>query len=316
MIATRSLPPDVSARPLSMADVDAVTALMAVCELDVLGEVLIERADIIGDWQRPSFDLAADTVGVFCASDLVAYAEVHAGRRAEVFVHPRQRARGIGTALMEWSWEVARRDGGRLVGQTVSEMQTDAIELFVRNGYRQLWTSWILTLPQDTDIAPQPLPDGVTIRPFVPGRDEQVAYRTIEDAFNEWPDRDPSTYGDWAAATLLRPGFEPWHLQLAVRGGLEGTGDDVLAACLLSVSPTDGWVNQIAVRRDCRGHGLGRALLARAFGETRARGMRGAGLNTDSRTGALGLYTHIGMVVTSTFVHWAKTLDRAAAESD
>jgi hypothetical protein len=34
-----------------------------------------------------------------------------------------------------------------------------------------------------------------------------------------------------------------------------------------------------------------------------------AELNTDTRTGALDLYLHVGMQVKETFVHWARDLE-------
>ena len=55
---------DYTVRPLAMADARAVFELMAAGELETIGEVAIEEADIISDWQRPSFDLAAQTIGV------------------------------------------------------------------------------------------------------------------------------------------------------------------------------------------------------------------------------------------------------------
>ena len=67
-------------------------------------------------------------------------------------------------------------------------------------------------------------------------------------------------------------------------------------------------MDQIAVRREARGRGLGRALLVAAFAEARSRGATISRLNTDSRTGALGLYEHVGMVVVETYEHYAVDL--------
>jgi ribosomal protein S18 acetylase RimI-like enzyme len=64
----------------------------------------------------------------------------------------------------------------------------------------------------------------------------------------------------------------------------------------------------VAVVPELRGRGLARSMLAVLFDELRARGERRMGLNTDSRTGALGLYLELGMVVTHTFRHWSLEL--------
>ena len=59
------LPAGFTARPLDLADAGAVYAVMAADELATLGTVEIEEADIVADWQRPSFDIPASTIGVF-----------------------------------------------------------------------------------------------------------------------------------------------------------------------------------------------------------------------------------------------------------
>jgi GNAT superfamily N-acetyltransferase len=295
------MPAGLGTRPLTRADAAAVTALMADCERVDLGEVVIEEADLVGDWQRPSFDITADTLAVLDGDRLVGYAEVYQGRRAEAYVHPDQRGRGIGTALLGWTRRRAREVGSDLVGQTVPERAVDAVHLLRRNGYTPLWTSWVLELPAGAAIPAAPLPAGYAIRPYRPG-EERAAYRTIEDAFAEWPDRSPTRYEDWAAGVLDRPGFRPEQLLVVVRG------DEIVGACHLLDTDGDAWVNQLAVRADQRGRGLARALLAEAFGAARSRGARRAQLSTDSRTGALDLYRHVGMHVTTTLIHLATRL--------
>jgi mycothiol synthase len=57
-----------------------------------------------------------------------------------------------------------------------------------------------------------------------------------------------------------------------------------------------------------QGRGAGRALLDESFRVFRARGHRACGLSTDSRTGAIGLYEHVGMHVRKSYTHRAKRL--------
>ena len=302
MTAALELEPPVFARPLRMTDADGVYALVSRCEQADLDEVMIDLEDIVSDWQRPSFDLTTQSIGLFDADDLIGCCEVFRARRAEGYVDPDYRGRGLGTSLMRWTWDVVREGGGALVGQTVPE-SSDAAALLRSHGYAPLWTSWVLAFPPGNAIAAAQLPKGVRIRPFVPGRDEQAAFRTVEDAFNEWPDRDPAAFDDWVATVPGRPGFEPWQLLLATeRDGA------VIGVCHLVLSGDSTWINHIAVRRDRRGLGIGRGLLLEAFAAGRSRGAHRAELSTDSRTGALELYRHVGMEVTQTFVHLAKSL--------
>ena len=305
------MPPPYTCRPLTPADAQAVTDLTAACELHDTGEVQIELDDILGDWRRPSYDLATESIGVYDERDrLVAYADVYQARRAEAYVLPGLRGRGLGSALVDWTRRLSADRGGTLVGQTVSTRADDAMRLFRAHGYRERWTSWVLELPAGAQITAGDLPPDTEIRPMVPGRDEHVAYQTVEDAFGEWPDRDPVSFDDWSALVLQRPGFEPWQLMLAVeRGTADGSpGEQVVGVCYVIASQDTGWVQYLAVRRDRRGRGLARALLLRAFGEARARGMSRAELNTDTRTGALDLYLHVGMQVKETYVHWARAV--------
>jgi GNAT superfamily N-acetyltransferase len=302
------LPVGLVTRPLERTDLPGVLDVMDAHERLVLEEPMIELGDLEADWQRPSFDPRTDTVGVFDGDRLIAYGEVYQARRAEIYVHPEWFGRGIGTALMRWSWRLVREAGADLVGQTVPDGALDAVDLLRRHGYSPLWTSWMLELPADQPLPRVEVPAGYAIRSFRPGSDEQAAYRVVEDAFNEWPDRDPSSYGDWAAGVLGRPGFEPWQLFLAVRTEAGTASEEVVGVCHLVLSGGSGWVNQLAVAAPHRGKRLAQALLAVAFAAARERGSPRGELSTDSRTGALGLYEHIGMRVTAAFTQWVRRL--------
>lgn len=297
------LPSGLRMRPLTMADAVPVANLVRASEIHDVGEALIDDEDIVGDWQRPSFDLASQSVGIVDdgigdKGTLIAFAEVFKGRYADATVHPDHRGRGIGTALARWAQDRARADGGTRVGQPVPS-GGDAERLFESLGYHECWTSWVLELPGGSVIEPQPLPAGYAIREMRAG-DERAAYQLIEDAFNEWPDRQPTTFDDWAAGVVLRPGFEPWQLRLVCNAG-----DTPVGVSFLIVSGDCGFIDKLAVRADQRGRGLARALLVDSFDVARSRGAQRSELSTDSRTGALGLYLRVGMEVTSVWRHLA-----------
>jgi mycothiol synthase len=300
------LPEGLTARPLTGDDAGAVFEVMAAQELHDLGDVEIEEADIVGDWQRPSFDVAASTMGIFDGARLVGYAEVGGEGRGDAAVHPQYRGRGIGTALAAWTRELARERGLPVFGMPVP--QGSPADLLLESlGYFVRWTSWMLELPEGTQIQAQPLPEGYSIRTADSDADHRAAWTVIEDAFLEWAERDRVPFEDFCATTLRRPGFEPWNLRIVV----DGDGDAV-GACFLTLGGDTGYVPKLAVRRDRRGLGLARALLVDAFANARDHGATRCELDTDSRTGALGLYERVGMVVTSTWVHRAVDLRQAA----
>ncbi len=151
----------------------------------------------------------------------------------------------------------------------------------------------MLEVPADRTIAPEPLPEGYTIRDFVPGADDEAAFRLVDDAFNEWPDRQPSTLDDWAARAIRRPGFEPWQLRM-----VEDDSGTAVGVAYTIVTGDCGYVDQLAVRRDQRGQGLARSLLVDAFQRARERGAARSELSTDSRTGRSGC--------TSTSAWWSR----------
>jgi mycothiol synthase len=305
------LPAGLATRPLRPDDAQRVYELMVEAQTHDIGEPAIDLEDIVADWQRPSFDLGAQAVGVVADDELVGYAEVAGGRYADACVRPAWRGRGIGTWLARWTQEEARRQGGSLVGMPVPA-GSDGDRLLGRLGYHVAWTSWVLQLAAGARIEPQPVPAGYAVRAFAPGGwnhdheaaadrgEERDAYQVVEDAFNEWPDRTPSTYADWAAGVVHRPGFEPWHLRVAV-----DPGGVVVGVGYVFLSRECAFVQYLAVRRDQRGRGLARGLLLDCFAAAREHGASRLELSTDSRTGALGLYERVGMTVTSTWLHRA-----------
>ncbi len=275
---------------------------MAEQELTDIGMVEIEEADIVGDWQRPSFDIASSTVGVFDADLLVGYAEHGGADRGDAAVRPSYRGRGIGTWLATWMQQTARNRGSAIVGMPVPE-GSPGDRLLTTLGYHVRWTSWVLKLPPGTQVLERPLPSGYVVRTADPAEYPAV-HDVIEDAFLEWSERERESFDDFAAVTVQRPGFEPWHLRVVV-----GPDGEIVGAANVSVvaleEGAEAYISRLAVRRDRRGRGLAQALMVDAFAHARKHGAETSGLSTDSRTGALGLYEKVGMSVTSTWVHRA-----------
>ncbi|WP_372729979.1 GNAT family N-acetyltransferase [Nocardioides sp.] len=295
---TPALPSGYTSRPLDMPDAGAVTAVMAAQELYDVGEVVIEEADIVGDWQRPSFDVPDSTIGVFDGDQLVAYAEVANGDRGDAAVHPDHRGRGLGTWLARWMQVRAREKGSPVIGMPAPE-GSDGDRLMAALGYHVRWRSWVLQLPPGASVPARPLPEGYSIRAAEP--DEcRTCWTVVEDAFLEWSVRAREEYDDWAASVVRRPGFDPWNLRVV----LDPSGT-VVGVAVLQLAGETAYISRLATRRDQRGLGLAQALLVDAFAQGAAHGATVSELSTDSRTGALGLYEKVGMKVTSTWVNRA-----------
>lgn len=298
-----TLPPGYTARPLTAEDARGVFEVMAAQEKHDVGTVKIEEADIVADWQRPGYVVEEHGIGVFHGESLVAYAEHVRNDRGDAAVHPDHRGRGLGTELARWMQDTARRAGAEKVGMPVPE-GSPGDRLLAGLGYEVRWSSWLLVLPEGASIPDRPVPEGYAVRAATEA-EHHGAYTVQEDAFLEWSDRPRDTFEEWQAGTVLRPGFEPWHLRVLVDPAGDVVGMAFLVLAARDGGGTEGFIDRLATRGDQRGKGLGQALLADAFTVAREHGASRSALATDSRTGALGLYEKVGMVVASNWVNRA-----------
>ncbi len=289
---------ELTQRPLVPSDARAVYEVMAAQEQADVGTIVIEEADIVGDWQRPSFDVSANTTGFFDGDRLVGYGEVAASWHGDAAVHPDYRGRGVGTRIAQWMQDTARSRGSTIIGMPVPQ-GSPGDRLLESLGYVVRWTSWVLELPPGADIPQRQPPAGYVVREATPAEYE-ACWTVTEDAFLEWSERERDSFEDWSASVTQRPGFEPWNLRVAVDP--EG---QVVGTAVVHKNDDYGYVDKLATRKDQRGRGLAQCLLIDAFGEARAHGCSRSELSTDSRTGALTLYEKVGMQTTSVWLHRA-----------
>lgn len=296
-----ALPAGVTSRGATMDDVAAAVAVTQAAEHADGVVSLTVHDDIAGDWARPSMDIARDVLLVEADGRVVAYAEQFNGR-AFAHVHPAHVGRGIGTAVAAWTEDHARRAGLSQVGQTIPTSGVAARALLEARGYDARWDSWILKMALDAPAPTPRVPAGVEVRGLRRPDDERRVHAVIEEAFDTWPDRDTGTsFEDWRASELDRA-TESDLVVVAEEGG------QVVGAAVCISEGEEGWVDQLAVLPSAWGRGLGGALLQAAFQRFRERGLAVAALSTDSRTGALGLYEHVGMAVTESFTRYTLPL--------
>jgi GNAT superfamily N-acetyltransferase len=301
-MADPALPDGLTWRPATPADVRAITDLISACEVADDGVAEIDLDDVRYTFERAGAE-HGDTVVVFAGEELVAWGDVHK-ERAEADVHPAWRGRGIGSAILDWTEARARETGQPSVRQTITDANARGADLFRSHGYGVGHVSWILQISfEDGDPPPVRTPEGITIRPY---QDEDAldAYRVIEDAFNEWPDRRPTTFEEWASFTTAHGSFAPELSRLAFDGDeLVGT-----ALAIDYATADEGWIQQVATKASHRHRGIARALLHAVFEAFHARGKAKCGLSTDSRTGALTLYERVGMHVRRSYTSYRKDL--------
>jgi mycothiol synthase len=296
------LPEGFTQRPATEADADAIYELIAACELADDGVVEADRHDITVGFERHGFEPDLDTLLVFEGEDLAACAELYRSR-AEADVRPSLRGRGVGAALLSWIEARAGALGDHDVGQTTTDADAGARELFITSGYEPSWTSWIIRIELAEPPEPPGAPAGISIRPHERS-DARLVHKVIDDAFSEWPERDPEPYEVWAPQMLAHPAFEPALSPLAF------DGEELVGAVLSLDYPEEGWIQQVATKATYRRRGIAQALLRTALGGFYERGRPMAGVSTDSRTGALGLYEKVGMRVVRRYTRYTKHLTR------
>lgn len=270
-------------------------------------------------------DAAADVRHVLArdgAGALVGYAQVDLAATpdptAELVVAPDARRRGTGTALLGGAGSVAAGDAGGPLAVWAHGDLPAARALADRHGLvpvRELWQMRLdLTpgAPGAGALAPgapdapsaaatprpaRPLPDGVQVRPFVTGRDEDAWLRVNARAFADHPEQGRMTLADLRAREA-EPWFDPAGLLLAERDGtlLASLWTKVHAPDATSPEPV-GEIYALGVDPDAQGLGLGGALTARALEHLAARGLRAVILYTErENTAAVRTYTRAGFV--------------------
>ena len=287
-------------RAATRSDVPAMHALIAACEIANDGVAEVHPTDV-----EQSLDLAGNGGVVVVESPdlLVGWATV-SGDRADADVHPAWRRRGVGSALLAWTEAQARKAGVSRLQQIVTNADAGANQLLEGAGYRIHHTSWILQMKMGEKPPSVVIPPGITLRRYRPD-DASAVYRLIEDAFNEWPDRQPTAVADWSAHVLDHASFSPDISRLAF------DGEELVGAALTDDYPNqeEGWVQQVATKASHRRRGIARALLQSVFAAFHATGRRRVGLSTGSHMGALEPYERIGMRIRRTYTAWVKDLD-------
>lgn len=279
------------ARPLADQDIPAVVALVNACELADSGEVMLEAADIASDLVHADRD--RDAVVIVQNGRIVAWGLIWDRRKRWADVHPDARGQGIGTWLLRWSAWRAQQLGADRIGQTIEDGRADVAAWFAANGYTPRYTSWVLTMAATSSAS--------TAEPAQPAEYDTVL-DLFEQTFSEHRDRHPVDPVRWRAMTVEREGFVPEDLIV-----IREDGQPVAGAFLIDADEI--WVDKLAVIPSARGRGHARDLLAAAGQRAVRAGHDRVRLSTDSNTGALEVYTRLGMTVERSYTHWAVDLN-------
>ncbi|MFD4718574.1 mycothiol synthase [Streptomyces sp. NPDC058423] len=226
------------------------------------------------------------------AGDLRGYAQLEGADpveapAAELVVHPAHRGRGhgraLGNALLGTSGKRLRMwaHGGKSAARHLAQVLGLTLFRELRQLRRPL---------SPLDIPDPALPDGVTVRTFVPGRDDTAWLAVNAAAFAHHPEQGSITQRDLDD----RKGeawFDPKGFFLAERGG-EVVG---FHWTKLHAEEQLGEVYVLGIRPDAQGTGLGKALTAIGLRHLAAQGVPTAMLYVDAdNPAALRVYERLG----------------------
>jgi len=244
---------------------------------------------------------------------LVAYAHLDVtdsveGASAELVVHPRHRHAGHGRALA--ARLLRESPDGRL--RLWSHGAHPAASRLARAmGFERSRALWQMRRSLYAPLPTVPAPDGVGLRTFDPGRDDDAWVELNARAFADHPEQ-----GRWTVADLRRRLAEPWF---DAEGFFLAEREDAAGARLVGFHWTKvhgghaaasdhghepiGEVYVVGVDPAEQGGGLGTALTAVGLHYLRGRGLPQAMLYVDeSNVAAIRVYQRLG------FTHWGTDL--------
>ncbi|MEH0820324.1 MULTISPECIES: mycothiol synthase [unclassified Micromonospora] len=215
-----------------------------------------------------------------------------AGVGTELAVHPAYRRRGTGRALARGVLAAA---SGPLRAWAHGD-HPSAAALAVDLGFTRARVLWQLRRPLAAALPAPRLPDGVALRAFRPGADDEAWLALNARAFAAHPEQ-----GRWSAADLRTRLAEPWFDPAGFLLAVEESSGRLLGFHWTKVherpgSARIGEVYVLGVDPDAHGGGLGKALTTAGLAHLRdARGLDRVMLYVDeSNTSAVALYERLG----------------------
>ena len=282
-----------SVRPATPRDLEAVYALIAAQNSNDYGEAMMTLDDLQRSWQN--VHLETNTCMAYSGSQLEGYAELRDGDWPFIYLANPHNV-DLGFQLLTILEEIAIDRKTKKLSTRVSEKNQTLLELFSLNGYQSDLSFLIMELVMEVPPLLPEWKEGICVRTFVPGQDEQATFLADEEASEDKGYHQPLSYEAWSRRMgMALERFDPslWFL------ACDGRSDEI-AGVVLNVhdyATNTGWVDHLGVRGLWRGKGIGKALLLHALGEFYRRDIRRAKLSVDSKslTNAPRLYESVGM---------------------
>jgi len=295
-----------SVRPPRLSDLEAVQQIIAQQNTFDYGSAMITLDDLRKKWQ--TINLEDDACIAYLNNEPAGYAELLEGDSPYIYLVDRLNIDLAFQLLMILEGKVVSQKKGTVnLFTRISEKNRTLLQLFASNGYHSNLSFLIMEVTLDEPPAAPQWPDGIDVRAFVQGQDEQATYRTDEEAAKDKGYHDPLSYEEWAKRMRLgEAAFDPGLWFLASHGS-EIAG---VALNLYARQTQTGWVDHLSVGQAWRNRGIGRALLLHTFAEFYRRDIRTVKLSVDSKslTNAPRLYESVGMKATQQYYIYRKEI--------
>ncbi len=280
-----------SVRPATPRDIDAVYALIAAQNRNDFGDALLTMDDLRRLWQDIHFE--TDTCMAYADGELAGYAELRDGTSPFIYLSAPHNV-DLGFQLLTILEEIAADRKVVELSTQISAKNPTLLELFLVNGYHSSLSFLIMELLMSGPPAAPQWAQGITVRSFILGQDEEATFRADEEASQDKGYHQPLDFNGW----LRRMGMQLERFDSGL-WFLACNNNEVVGVALnvCDSQSNTGWVDHLGVRPAWRKKGIGKALLLHSFGEFYQRGIRRIKLSVDLRslTNAPHLYETVGM---------------------
>lgn len=312
-----TLPEGLILRPVTREDLEAIHRLVQAYDCAHYGYADNPFSGVQAWFSAPGLDLAEDTCLAFqqdgqLVASMLLEQHLHAKFFVTVRILPGYNDPRLGDYLFDLAEGRAREQMAQAepdvrVTMTgwVPSVDRDSLQYYAQAGFQQIRRHWRMEIELNEEPAAPVWPEGLELRPFVPGRDDLQTFEMIDTAFQDhWGHVPGRRIEEWRHWTLERANFDPALWFVAYEG------ERIAGGSLCFNEGTIGWVDDLAVLRPWRRRGLGLALLQHSFGAFYRCGLRKAGLGVDSQnfTGATRLYQRAGMHIARETIAYEKEL--------
>ncbi len=311
------VPEGLRARPATIADVGAITDLLVRRSIEVIGVPDSDEDEVRSLLTAPERVLERETLVLEGdAGALIGFIDVAFGTEHPAYRHVMVEVDGrhAGGPVHRWALAAAARLGETCEAERDAPRPVDvaswaddppttaALEAL---GYRQVRRFDLMERSLEPRPAAPSWPAGVTVRAIADAADLAQAHDVLAEAFEEHDGGGFPTFERFLH-DLESTGYAP---ALSTVAWLDGRAvGAVIVSDVFPEAEATAYVNDLGVRREARGRGLGLALLLDAFGRMADAGLRGAALHVDtaSVTGATRLYARAGMTAVPRYARWRR----------